>query len=201
MYLYGAGGHAKVIIDILTNSNIPVNGIFDDSTTVTVLNSCRVIGKYDNQVLDAPLIISIGNNAVRAKIAQQFHTEFGIAVHRSAIVSPSASIKQGTVVMQGTIIQASATIGEHVIVNTSASIDHDCIVKDFAHISPGAVLCGHVTIGEGTLVGAGTVVTPGIIIGKWCKINAGSVISSNIPDFATVSNAKSFEIKRRKNVI
>lgn len=34
MYLYGASGHAKVIIDILESMNIDVSGLFDDNIEV-----------------------------------------------------------------------------------------------------------------------------------------------------------------------
>ena len=184
MYLYGASGHAKVIIDILESSGIRVTGLFDDNPAIKELYGRKVLGKYFGQALDAPLIISIGDNAIRAKIAKSLQLDFGKAIHSKSIVSPSASIAAGTVVMQGGIVQADAFIGKHVIVNTRASIDHDCVVGDYAHISPGAILCGGVRVGEGTQVGAGAVVIPGIRIGKWCKVGAGAVVVKNITDFS-----------------
>ena len=184
MYLYGASGHAKVIIDILESSGIPVSGLFDDKPAGKELLGKKVLGKYNEQILDAPLIISIGDNRIRAKIVNAIKVDFGIAVHSGAIISPSASVGEGTVVMQGAIVQADAQIGRHVIINTGAKVDHDCVVENFAHISPGAVLCGGVFVGEGSQVGAGAVVIPGVKIGSWCKIGAGAVVLKDIPDFA-----------------
>lgn len=195
MYLYGAGGHAKVIIDILKDSGITLAGLFDDNSTLTEVYGCKVIGLYDGQALDAPLIISIGNNTVRAKIAHQLDTVFGNVIHKSAIISPYSIINEGTVVMHGAIVQAGAKIGAHAIINTNASVDHNCTVEDFAHISPGAVLCGHVHIGEGTHIGAGAVVPPGVHIGKWCKIGAGAIVTRDIPDFATAVGNPARRIK------
>jgi sugar O-acyltransferase (sialic acid O-acetyltransferase NeuD family) len=186
MYLYGAGGHAKVIIDILQNSGVVLFGLFDDSSELKELNGCKVLSKYTGQSLEEPLIISIGNNSIRAKIANQLNTPFGNAIHTSAIISPSATIGKGTVVMQGAIVQASTIVGAHVIINTKASVDHDCTIGDFVHVSPGAVLCGHVQVGEGTLIGAGSVIIPSVKIGKWCIVGAGAVITKDLPDFATV---------------
>lgn len=195
MYLYGAGGHAKVIIDILVDSGTELKGIFDDDSSLLDLNGYKVIGQYKGQKLDDSLIISIGDNRIRERIVNQQNTAFGNAIHRSAIISPSAVIDIGTVVMQGAIIQASTYIGAHVIINTRASVDHDCNIKDFAHVSPGAVLCGHVQIGEGTLIGAGAVVLPGVKVGKWCKIGAGAVVTKDVADFSTVIT-KSVTISR-----
>ena len=186
MYLYGASGHAKVIIDILESSGYPISGLFDDNLVIKKIYSQKVLGKYAGQALDAPLIISIGDNAIRAKIAQSLQLVFGKANHSKSIVSPSVSIAAGTVVMQGAVVQADAFIGKHVIVNTKASIDHDCVLDDYVHVSPGAVLCGGVSVGEGTHIGAGAVVIPGVTIGKWCRIGAGTVVIKDVPDHCTV---------------
>jgi sugar O-acyltransferase (sialic acid O-acetyltransferase NeuD family) len=186
MILYGASGHAKVIIDILKQNKIPVNAIYDDAAPFELLGY-KVNKPEINCPNDEALIISIGRNSTRQKLSQKLHQcNFGIAIHPSAIIDPTAKINEGTVIMAGTIINSSVKIGKHCIINTAASIDHDCVIDDFAHISPNATLCGNVTIGEGTHVGAGAVIIPGIKIGKWVTIGAGAVIIKDIPDYATV---------------
>jgi sugar O-acyltransferase (sialic acid O-acetyltransferase NeuD family) len=190
MYLYGAGGHSKVILDILASQQITVQAIFDDdppnikNREVEVKSGIRLLGGQPLGEFDAPFIISVGNNARRAEIARLLNARFGKAIHESAIISPKASIGDGTVILHGSIIQAAAQVGEHVLVNTAASIDHDNVIGDFAHISPHATLCGHVKVGEGTHIGAGAVVIPSITIGRWCTIGAGAVVIRDIPDFA-----------------
>ncbi|RZL43355.1 MAG: acetyltransferase [Pedobacter sp.] len=186
MYLFGASGHAKVIIDILRKSEVEITGLFDDNPNLNELYSFPVLGKYNGQQLDKPLIISIGDNKIRQKISEKVKAFFGKAIYADAIISPSAFIDEGTVVMQGAVIQASAQIGKHVIINTCASVDHDCKIGNFAHISPQSSLCGNVEVGEGTHIGAGATVIPNIKIGKWCKIGAGAVVIRDIPDFVTV---------------
>lgn len=192
MYLYGAGGHSSVVIDILSSLGIGVIGIFDDDPsnarlkTMTVQDGIRLLGE-GFPTLDAPLIISVGNNVRRSELAPMMpKTVFGKAIHPTAIVSHKATVGEGTVVLQGAIIQAGANVGKHVLVNTAASIDHDNVIGNYAHISPHATLCGHVEVGEGTHIGAGAIVIPSIKIGKWCTIGAGSVIIRDIPDFSTV---------------
>lgn len=181
MYLYGASGHAKVIIDILLAQGVVINGLFDDNEDIKELLSFPV---FRTGALKSPLIISIGSNKIRKKIADdvQLQCEFGTAIHPSAIVSNYSTIGHGTVVMQNAVIQSSCEIGRHCIINTSASVDHDCFVGDFVHISPNSALCGNVEVGEGAWIGAGTIVTPGVKIGKWSVIGAGSVVTKNIPD-------------------
>ncbi len=180
MFLYGAGGHAKVIMDILKAEGKLVEALIDDNEGLDELMGVKVLHNVNCEI--SPLIVSIGNNRIRRSIAEKVDAVFGMAVHPSAIVSGSARIDVGTVVMQGVIIQACVQIGSHCIINTGASIDHECVIDDFVHISPRVTLCGNVHVGEGTWIGAGTVVIPGVKIGKWTVIGAGSVVDKDIPD-------------------
>jgi len=186
MYLYGASGHAKVIIDILELLSIPVDGLYDDNPNIKQLAGYPVLGSLKNQTRlpKEPFIISIGNNLVRKTIKEQYPLVFTNAlIHPTATISNSAVLGEGTVVMGHAIINAETRIGQHVIINTSASIDHDCTIGNFVHISPNATLTGGVTVGEGANVGAGAVIIPYLEIGKWAVIGAGSVVTKNIPDY------------------
>lgn len=179
MFLYGASGHAKVIIDILKANGMEIEGLLDDNPDVTELMGYKVLHGVNDV---SSLIISIGNNRIRKMIAERLETRFEKAVHPSAIMSPSAKVGEGTVVMQGAIVQACAEIGKHCIVNTGASVDHECVLEDYVHVSPHSTLCGNVHVGEGSWIGAGTTVIPGVKIGEWSVIGAGSVVVRDIPD-------------------
>lgn len=181
MYLYGASGHAKVIIDALSASGIEVDELFDDDLSINELMGIPVKHVWNNE---SPVIISIGNNFTRKQIAEKLNCSFGNAIHPSAIISPHALIGEGTVLMQGAILQSCSHVGKHCILNTGATVDHECVIEDYVHVSPQATLCGNVHIGEGAWIGAGAVVRPGVKIGRWSTIGAGSVVISDIPDRA-----------------
>ena len=180
VYLYGAGGHAKVILDILKSNGIVVPKIFDDNPNINSFMGIPV----SRENIQSPLIISIGNNSVRKTIVERFNSSvYNPAVwSKQAFISDTVAMGEGTVVMQNTVIQSSVRIGKHCIINTKASIDHDCLIEDYVHIAPGVILCGNVEIGEGSLIGAGTTIIPGIKIGKWSIVGAGSVVVKDIPD-------------------
>lgn len=187
MYIFGASGQARVIIDILA-PKVKISGVFDDNSNINEILGFKVNGPVpDNFAFDAPLFIAIGDNKRRRLLHEKFspRTNFGTIVHTSALVSQYTSIGEGTVIMEGAIVKVNSHIGKQVIVNTSASVDHDCVVGDFVHIAPQATLCGGAEIGEGTLVGANSTVLPGVKVGKWCTIAAGAVISKDLPDGAT----------------
>ena len=184
MYLYGASGHARVIIDILHAMGLQVEAIIDDNPSISELDGIEVRHEFNGE---SPMILAIGNNGVRRRLDAKLNCEWSTAIHPTAIVSPSANIGHGTVVMHGAIIQTHAEIGRHCIINTGASVDHECRIGDFVHISPHATLCGQVDVGEGTWIGAGATIIQCVKIGKNCVIGAGSVVLHDVADGARVA--------------
>lgn len=182
--LYGAGGHCKVVMDILETIGLKATRVVDDNPTGTEFMGvpCSLpLEKYD------AAIITIGNCQIRNKIAERINTkEFLTAIHPSAVVSPHATIGEGSVVMQGAVVQAGSEIGNHCIVNTNSSVDHDCKLSNYVHVASGATLCGGVEVDECTWIGAGAVVIQGIKIGKNSMIGAGAVIIRDVPDNVVV---------------
>lgn len=178
--LYGAGGHCKVVVDIIHALGWTVDRIFDDKRHGETL---RGIAIEAPEPYYGPMLITIGDCKARKKIAEKHGSAvFQTAVHPSAVVSPSATLGDGSVIMQGAVVQADTVVGKHCIVNTNASVDHDCLLEDFVHIAPGATVCGTVHIGQCTWVGAGSVVRQGVTIGRDCMIGAGAVVVCDIAD-------------------
>lgn len=193
MILYGASGHAKVIIDILEANGQKIDFIVDDNPALTELLGYEVrrnTGEYKEA------IISIGSCEIRKKVVESLKVgKYATSVHPSAVVSPRATIKEGTVVMQGAVVQSCAKIGKHCIINTGASVDHDCEIGDYVHVAPHATVLGGVKVGEGSWIGAGAVVKQNITIGKNCMIGAGAVVIRDVPDATTVVGVPAKEIE------
>ncbi|MFV0224097.1 acetyltransferase [Empedobacter falsenii] len=185
MYLFGASGHGKVIVEIAEELNETIDGFLDADVTKTNVFTYSVLHEVPQDTIE--VIFSLGNNLIRKKLCEQFSNfQYKTLIHPKAIISKRAAIGEGTVVMAGVTINSEVQIGKHCIINTNASIDHDCIIEDFVHISPNAALAGNVEVGEGTHIGIGASIIQGIKIGKWCTIGAGAVIIKDIPDGATV---------------
>ena len=152
----------------------------------------------------SPMIVSIGVNRIRKMIVERLKAnnpdiKFATAIHPSAVISPSAKIGEGTVVMAGAVINADAVIGNHCIVNTGATVDHDCKIGDYCHIAPGVNISGATHVGEGTWVGVGSCVIQCLNIGKNCMIGAGSVVVKDIPDNVTAFGCPAKVIKIMSN--
>lgn len=185
----GAGGHSKVVQDIINDSSDDkIYAILDDAVSNTVIKK-DIIYSNTNYIKELNIekhsfVIAIGDNQVRKSIVEKLSIPnilYATLIHPSAVVSKSSKIEEGTVVMPGAVINANSTIGKHSIINTNAVIEHDSLLRDFVHVSPGSVLSGEVTVGIETHLGSGSIVIPGKKIGSKSIIGAGAVVTKDIP--------------------
>ncbi len=196
--LIGGSGHAKVIMDCIRASGGEVAGILDDGIEAgTKVLDIPVLGKTaDYEAYNTyKFVIAIGNNAVRRRIAESIHVQWGTVIHPAAVISPYAEIGAGSVVMPGAVINAGAIVGSHCIINTGAVVEHDNVLGDFVHISPNGALGGTVTVGEGTHVGIGACVRNNVKICGGCTIGAGAAVVKNITEPGTYVGVPARKIK------
>jgi sugar O-acyltransferase (sialic acid O-acetyltransferase NeuD family) len=200
LVVFGAGGHAKVVIDIIERQGTyEIAGLLDDGLKhqgkrffgYPMLGTrAELPALFSAQIRHA--IVTIGDNASRAAVAaylDQHGWRFASAVHPRASIGRGVKIGPGSVVMAGCVVNADAYLGGQVIINTGATVDHDCRIEDAVHIAPGCHLCGGVSVGQGSLVGAGTTVTPGVKIGNRVIVGAGSTVIRDVADGARVSGS------------
>ncbi len=188
--IYGAGGHGKVVTDIVERqARYRVVGFLDDNPQLwgTELLGYKILGGFpvllDEGFACYPVVIAIGDNQVRKQLAERLDAlgyGFARAIHPSAQIARDTQIGPGVMVMANVAINPGAKIGAHAIVNTGATVDHDCVIHDFVHISPGAVLAGNVVIGEGSHIGMGCSILPNVQIGAHSVVGAGAVVTKNI---------------------
>jgi len=186
--IIGASGHGRVAADAVLAAGNRVLGFLDDAPAADTLLGLPVLGPIQDYVnySDAEFLIAIGDNQTRIQIEKQvqgitWHT----AIHPAAVVSPFASVGEGTAVMANAVVNPGAVIGRHCIVNTAAVIEHDDRIGDFAHISVGARLAGTVTVGKATMVGIGAAVSNNVSICGGCMIGAGAVVVKDITEPGT----------------
>ncbi|MDO3377824.1 acetyltransferase [Geoalkalibacter halelectricus] len=194
IFVFGASGHAKVVIDIIERQDLyDIAFLVDDDLSLKghQIYGYPVIGGKDDLLgSDVRMgIVAIGSNRARRSVAgwlRENGFELISAVHPSAQLARGVSVESGTVVMAGAVINSDSTIGREVIINTQASIDHDCAIGEGVHIAPGSTLCGTVTVGEGTFICAGATIIPNLTIGHHVTVGAGSTVIRDVPDGVTV---------------
>jgi sugar O-acyltransferase, sialic acid O-acetyltransferase NeuD family len=194
--LLGAGGHGRVLLDVLIQQSFEVLAISDPGykTNQSIWNipliNDQAILKYP--INEVHLVNGLGSTSDTAKRrylydyfkAKGYH--FATIIHDSAIISPRAELAEGVQVMAGAIVQTGTKIASNSIINTKAVVEHDCVIGKHVHIASGAVLCGGVHIKDQTHIGASATIIQSLSIGKRSIIGAGAVVLSDIPE-ATVA--------------
>lgn len=194
--IFGAGGHAKVVLESLLRAYPEAEPVLlDDAADAPGrrLLGHAVSGGRDWLLAHRPgarVIPAIGDNRARAELLAWLE-ENGFMpaalVDPTAVVSPSARVGAGAYVAPNATVNAEAEIGAGAIVNTAASVDHDAVLGRTVHIGPGARLCGGVVVGARTLIGTGACVIPGVRIGADAVVGAGSVVVRDLADGARVA--------------
>lgn len=197
--IIGASGHGKVIADIIIKSGDTIVGFLDDGVEKgTDIIGYEVIGKTDDykNYTDCEFIIAIGNPHIREKIANELMVKWYTAIHPNAVISSlDVEIGEGTVLMANAVVNSSAKIGKHCIINTGAIVEHDNVLEDYVHLSPNVTLAGVVKVGKSTHIGAGSCTKQVLNIAADCIIGAGSVIVKDITESGTYIGAPAKKIK------
>jgi UDP-perosamine 4-acetyltransferase len=193
----GAGGHGRVVLDILRAANeYTVVGFLDanqdlhgaEIAGVPVLGNLNLLFKLKSKKIGGA-IVAIGDNRIRASYAEKLGAA-GLklinAVHPSAVVSPTAQLGCNLVIAAGAIVCTDAKIADSAIINTAAVVDHECEIGEAAHIAPRVCLAGRVTVGEGAFVGIGANVLPCLRIGEHAIVGGGTLVRRDVPAGATV---------------
>ena len=186
IYIFGKGGHAKVVIDIIEKlEGHIVKGILDrDSSEGESFLGYPVYSESAFDKLDIKnAVVGIGSGKIRKGIMEnRKDLTFCSLIHPAAQIGRDVVIEDGVVVMAGAVVNPCSVLKKGCLVNTSASIDHDCFIGEYSSISPGATLGGAVKIGQLASVGIGSSVIQLIEVGDEAVVGAGSVVLKNIPD-------------------
>lgn len=204
--ILGAGGHGRVVLDILLAGDQYKPVAFLDNNPS--LHGRRVDGlPVLGDVSQLPdlrkrnirkAIVAIGDNGARrgaGVVLERAGFDVISAIHPSARLAGSASIGKGAVVAAGALVCAHAQIGDYVILNTGCIVDHESMIGTSAHICPGVKLAGHVTVESGAFVGIGATVIQGVRIGFDAVVGAGAVVIRDVDPMTSVVGVPARVIK------
>lgn len=207
--VYGAGGHAKAVIDTIEKAGLyQITGILDGYKSVgSTFYGYEVLG--DESWLAANLstvssgIVAIGDNWTRAAVVAKIkeanpHFSFISAVHPAASIAKGAQIGNGTIVMAGCVINSDTQIGEHCVMYTQSSADHDSRLGSFVTFAPKACTGGNVSIGDYSVLSLGANVIHGKTIGEHTVIGAGSTVLTDIPAYTIAYGTPARAVRLRE---
>src|SRR5258706_11326833 len=204
--ILGAGGHGRVVLDILYQAKLhrPV-GFLDNNPALRGrrIDGLPVLGGMES-LTDLRgrgirgAIIAIGDNGVRRSMGDLLESsEFEIisAIHPSAQLAHNASLGKGVVIAAGALVCAHCQIGDYAILNTGCIVDHESMIAVAAHICPGVRLAGHVTVESCAFIGIGATVIQNVRIGFEAIVGAGAVVTQNVDPMTTVVGVPAKPIK------
>lgn len=202
VWIIGAGGHAKVVIESAREAGFEVVGLADPRPQLhgTAVLGAPVIGDVSAVPSQAACVVAIGDSRVRARVVDELadRVKWVSVVHPRSVVSAHASVGVGSVVFAMAVVHPGSTVGDHVIVNTSAVVEHDNSLASFSQLATGAKLTGGVTIEAGAFIGAGAIVLPGVRVGAWSIVGAGAVVTRDVDAGATVVGVPAREMHDAK---
>jgi sugar O-acyltransferase (sialic acid O-acetyltransferase NeuD family) len=175
----GNGGHARVLREMIKlqfpGTELLITDKPGEEVDVLAHNS-----RIDRAV------IAIGDNYRRKLVAKRLiaskpNLTFPTLVHPRAVVSPSAIIGAGTVVMAGAVVNPSAEVGAFCVINTGSIVEHDCKIGDFSSLATSAALGGTCLLGESSWIGIGACVSHNIQVGSSTVVGAGAVVIDDLP--------------------
>lgn len=196
LLVYGAGGHAKSVMEIVRQSGeYAIAGVVDDNPALTgqevlgipVLGTRALLPALAAQgvTLAANGVGGILDINLRVRLFELLEAagfSFPALVHPRATLEPSARVGEGVQVFANAYVGAEAELQPRCMVNTNAVVSHDCVIGEYSHIAPGALLAGHVHVGERTLVGMGVTTAVGVRIGSRVRVGNGAILLADVPD-------------------
>lgn len=145
--LYGNGGHAKVIRDLIHLLKGEIVYIFDCDHP------------YDPSLFpDAELVIAIGDSQIRHRISNEVTHKLATLIHPTAVLAENVIVGEGTVILANAVIQPNSIIGKNSIINSTVVIDHDVVIGEFVSVYPHTYIGGEAIISDHKVIEPHTVI-------------------------------------------
>jgi sugar O-acyltransferase (sialic acid O-acetyltransferase NeuD family) len=133
---------------------------------------------------DDGFVLAIGIPQVRRRVVSQIESRGGrflTLIHPTAVISPTASVGEGSVICPYAIVSDAVRLGRFTLMNYHSSLGHDASTGDFAVLSPYATLGGGAVIEEDVFLGMHASVGPGKRVGQRTKVSANSAALCDAP--------------------
>tara|TARA_B100000900_G_scaffold97411_1_gene80455 strand:- start:10364 stop:10996 length:633 start_codon:yes stop_codon:yes gene_type:complete len=154
----------------------------------TILGDLKILKKL--KFKKCKILITLGSTSLRKKIAtnivkEKIKNKFFTLISKNCIVSKSANISEGTILMTGCVINSNSKIGKHSLINTSAIIEHDNKIGNFNNIGPNSIIAGGSQTGENVNINISSTVLDKIKICSNVTIGAKSLVNKNVDQSGT----------------
>lgn len=199
LIIYGGGGHAKSLIDLIqAEGKFQIHGIVDDGLQaggkvldIPVLGDGTILSDLRRQGIGLAVnaVGGIGSITPRLQVFEKLRQagfSFPTVIHPRAYVEANAKIGSGGQFFFNAYIGSEVKVGFGCIVNTGAIISHDCVLADYVNVSPGAILAGAVKVNERCLIGMGVTINLNVVVGAGSRVGNSAVVKADVPENGVV---------------
>jgi sugar O-acyltransferase (sialic acid O-acetyltransferase NeuD family) len=196
--IFGAGGFGRELVkpaqEMLAARHVTL-GVSSELVFVSDQPDGEVLGvphlPVDALHEDDEFVVAIGDSHTRRRISERLRATPSKLRAATAVIGPNATIKEGAVFCDFTMVTASARIGLHFQCNIYSYVAHDCVIGDYVTFAPKVCCNGNVHIGDGAYIGTGAILRQGtpeapLIIGEGAVVGMGAVVTKNVPPGAVV---------------
>ncbi len=149
-----------------------------ESNVLASGKNCHVCG---SSYLDGVLLLDFYPARRRAAVEIAPPQVFRGFLSSHALVSGSAIVGEGTIVLANALVSTGVSIGAFCKIGIGAQIHHKAILEDFVTVAPGAVVLGGAVLRTGAILGAGSVLRQERTVGPNTYIGLGSAVVKDIP--------------------
>ena len=186
-YIFGAGGNALCIANLLLDLRMDISGFVADIPTADEFLGIKVFSYSEFTTLrsTSSCVISVGHNTLRRKIHHRIKEDslskvtFPSLIHPTAYVSKSVEIGMGSILYPNVSIGPNCKLSDFVLINTNSIIEHETTIDDYASLAPGAVAGGNVRIGRESAILMNATVSNRINVGEEVVVGANSFLKTS----------------------
>lgn len=201
LIVVGGGGHARVVAEAVASnpSCYRLIGYVDPDAGDQRMRQCGLAWLGDDDAVRKHAgawgvlgVGALGPGSRRREIVSRLDPSlagWANVVHRTASLSPTATVGHGSVILGGAVVQAGAHIGAHCVVNDGAVVEHDVVLGDYAMVGPGAVIGGGAVVGSSAFVGLGATIRDHRSVGDEALVGMGAVVVTDVdPGTVVIGN-------------
>ena len=187
--IYGTGGTAKDVFDIIVRQQPCEKIIFiDDTKELGTFRGKEMypfhkIPEYYNPQ-NMKITVAIGEPSVRKQLYKKIKDRKYSLVniyHEDVDISDYATIGEGLIAFRGVSIGADANLEENILLEPHVIIGHDVCIKKHTVLSCRVVVGGYTQIGQSVYIALASVLKDRIQIGNDTIIGVGSMVVKDLP--------------------
>ena len=197
-YIFGGGGHARVIASFLDVTPVFVLQRLDGGTAA-LPGSTLSEDDYFGELPPGDVYVGIGSNEERGVCASRLRAagaNLPPCIAPTAFVARDAEIASGALVCAGAVVGSRSTIGQDTIINSLSSVDHDCVLGALSQVTAGVTFGGGVRTGVNCFFGIKSAVIPNVRIGDHVQLMAGSLIVADVESKVVMGGNPARLVKR-----